>query len=228
MRVRNPGAFEPYTVISYRRATFSGWPRKWVLYEETDWAEAKPCTERFAQAGFTWTPDDPQTTDRVTCPCCHLSVDGWEAADDPMRVHVKLSPDCLFAVNVNMVEQNKIDEARRKGTYEESAHRPGAFVGRPIKLEQRSYWEKKLKGPRQPGLRDPPPKRPRPSDERQGTVSSSGSASRTRFVVPHSCPDRARKISRHSGLRYPPPKRPRPSDSSHAERFEDKWSNIWR
>jgi hypothetical protein len=46
-------------------------------------------------AGWFYDPA-PDTPDAVTCAYCTLSLDSWDAGDDPAQEHLKRAPDCLF------------------------------------------------------------------------------------------------------------------------------------
>src|ERR1700755_1679798 len=46
-------------------------------------------------AGWYYDPS-PELPDGVTCPYCSLSLDSWDAGDNPLEEHRKRSSDCLF------------------------------------------------------------------------------------------------------------------------------------
>src|SRR4051812_24165150 len=46
-------------------------------------------------AGWCYDPS-PEYHDGVTCPYCNLSLDAWDAGDDPMEEHKRRAKDCLF------------------------------------------------------------------------------------------------------------------------------------
>jgi hypothetical protein len=46
-------------------------------------------------AGWFYDPAS-DTPDAVTCAYCTLSLDSWDAGDDPAQEHLKRAPDCLF------------------------------------------------------------------------------------------------------------------------------------
>jgi hypothetical protein len=50
---------------------------------------------QLAEAGWYYDPS-PEQQDGVTCPYCSLSLDGWDAGDDPLEEHRRRAPDCLF------------------------------------------------------------------------------------------------------------------------------------
>ena len=49
----------------------------------------------MVNAGWFFDPNE-ETPDGVTCPYCGLSLDTWEAGDDPEAEHLKRSPNCHF------------------------------------------------------------------------------------------------------------------------------------
>lgn len=66
-------------------------------FKETNWPfDSGSCTaEKMAEAGF-YHCGNPGTPDWTRCIVCHTDVDGWEATDDPLMEHKKLSPKCAF------------------------------------------------------------------------------------------------------------------------------------
>ena len=54
-------------------------------------------TRKLANAGFFYYPLQVNP-DNVACFLCHKSIDGWEKDDDPLAEHLKLSPDCGWAI----------------------------------------------------------------------------------------------------------------------------------
>lgn len=82
--------YEPFYQYHNRLASFLSWPLNWEMDKE------KPTPEALARAGFFNHTDAPYTPGNVTCPFCHLSLDDWEANDDPMHEHYKRSPFCAF------------------------------------------------------------------------------------------------------------------------------------
>lgn len=60
--------------------------------------------EQLAEAGFVFQPTT-SAPDNATCFLCHMNLDGWESDDDPAVEHLKLSPNCGWAINVG-IEQN--------------------------------------------------------------------------------------------------------------------------
>jgi hypothetical protein len=58
---------------------------------------ATPATIAFA--GFAFDPI-PQLPDRVVCPFCNVQKGAWSPEEDPMSVHIRLSPTCSFVVSM--------------------------------------------------------------------------------------------------------------------------------
>ncbi|KUJ16985.1 BIR-domain-containing protein [Mollisia scopiformis] len=61
------------------------WPHKFMTGEE------------LARAGFFYHPTQ-SNPDNVACFLCHKNLDGWEEDDDPLAEHLKLSPNCGWAI----------------------------------------------------------------------------------------------------------------------------------
>jgi hypothetical protein len=94
LRTGDPGRTEDdpnsEAMLKARQDTFTGlWP--------LDVNEGFPSVEQMAAAGWYYDPSE-ETPDGVTCPYCSLSLDAWDAGDDPMEEHRRRSEDCLFFV----------------------------------------------------------------------------------------------------------------------------------
>ncbi|KAJ4295266.1 hypothetical protein N0V90_007277 [Kalmusia sp. IMI 367209] len=92
MRGSDPGRTEddPLSerMVDARKETFGNiWP--------LDVDAGYPNIDQMAEAGWYFDPSF-DTPDGVTCPYCSLSLDAWEAGDDPIEEHRKRSDDCLF------------------------------------------------------------------------------------------------------------------------------------
>ncbi|KAF2642517.1 inhibitor of apoptosis repeat-containing protein [Massarina eburnea CBS 473.64] len=75
-------------MLEARRNTFANlWP--------LDEAEGFPGVEQMIRAGWYYDPME-DAPDGVTCPYCALSLDAWDAGDDPTEEHRRRSSDCLF------------------------------------------------------------------------------------------------------------------------------------
>ena len=64
--------------------------------------------QQLAEAGFFFSPS-ASAPDNAACFLCQTNIDGWEANDNPAVEHLKLSPQCGWAINV-CVEQ-KVETA---------------------------------------------------------------------------------------------------------------------
>lgn len=80
-------------------------PQRWVWEspspEQVCWAEAPLQTiankTQLAHAGFYFQPYDTNP-DNTMCFLCGRALDGWEEGDDPVTEHLKHSPDCGWAI----------------------------------------------------------------------------------------------------------------------------------
>ena len=68
-------------------------------YEErlatfTKWPHTSPTPESLAAAGFCF---EPGTKDLTTCSECGLGLSNWRPKRDPMKAHMRQSPNCLLA-----------------------------------------------------------------------------------------------------------------------------------
>jgi hypothetical protein len=92
LRHGDPGRTEEDPISDHmilaRQETFGDlWP--------LDTAAGYPTMEQLAAAGWFYDPAH-DTPDGVTCAYCHLSLDAWDAGDDPFEEHRRRAPDCLF------------------------------------------------------------------------------------------------------------------------------------
>ena len=86
---------------------------------------------QLALAGFYFEPT-PSAPDQVGCFSCQKHLDGWEAEDDPVREHLQFSPECPWAIIVDVercvddgstVEDHPMSEKMleaRRGTFADS------------------------------------------------------------------------------------------------------------
>lgn len=64
---------------------------------KTKWPKSnKPSAESMSEAGFFFDPL-PESKDNAACFNCGVAVDGWAADDIPIREHLRISPQCLWA-----------------------------------------------------------------------------------------------------------------------------------
>jgi hypothetical protein len=75
-------------MIAARAETFGDF---WPL----DVSAGYPSVGQLAAAGWFYDPTE-ETPDGTTCAYCHLSLDAWDAGDDPLEEHRKRASDCLF------------------------------------------------------------------------------------------------------------------------------------
>ncbi|OAL52313.1 inhibitor of apoptosis repeat-containing protein [Pyrenochaeta sp. DS3sAY3a] len=92
LRAGDPGRTEEdptgENMVAARRETFGDmWP--------LDSAAGFPSVDQMVSAGWYYDPAE-DTPDGVTCPYCSLSLDAWDAGDDPLEEHRRRSQDCLF------------------------------------------------------------------------------------------------------------------------------------
>ena len=78
------------------------WPHSWLEPEKV-WrgTSLRPSSlanaPQLAAAGFFFVPSH-EHADNVMCFLCRESICGWEKGDDPLAEHLKLSPDCGWAI----------------------------------------------------------------------------------------------------------------------------------
>ncbi|KAF9700066.1 hypothetical protein EKO04_001516 [Ascochyta lentis] len=92
LRTGDPGRSEEDPIcdamMQARRDTFGdAWP--------LDSNAGFPSIEQLVEAGWYYDPT-LDTPDGATCAYCSLSLDAWDAGDDPMEEHRRRAPDCLF------------------------------------------------------------------------------------------------------------------------------------
>lgn len=73
-------------------------------------------------AGWFYDPA-PDTPDAVTCAYCTLSLDCWDAGDDPEHEHLKRAPDCLFFALKNLYHPPPPAPAQPKKTRKRASSR---------------------------------------------------------------------------------------------------------
>ncbi|XP_052218770.1 uncharacterized protein LOC127836300 [Dreissena polymorpha] len=87
--------------------------------------DGKPDVRKLAEAGFYYASNN----DEVICYCCYKRISNWNADDDPLAVHRRISPTCRFftdAATVNVTKEvtahveseimAKIQGGRRRNT----------------------------------------------------------------------------------------------------------------
>lgn len=74
---------------------------KKTISSSTAWPLSFLNPQDLAYAGFSWNPTSA-SPDNVQCFLCNCQLDGWEPADVPAYEHLTHSPDCGFAININI------------------------------------------------------------------------------------------------------------------------------
>ncbi|KAI4156129.1 MAG: hypothetical protein LQ340_000500 [Diploschistes diacapsis] len=77
----------------------------------TKWPHKSPSPAQLAQAGFYFKPTS-SSPDNVQCFFCRKDVDGWEAEDDPAKEHVALSPECGWATQIALEQEDESGDLR--------------------------------------------------------------------------------------------------------------------
>jgi hypothetical protein len=127
-----------------------------------------PSVEQMVAAGWYYDPAD-DTPDGVTCPYCSLSLDAWDAGDDPLEEHRRRSEDCLFFVLSELYKKppppkkakrasTKSTKAKRASTRSSTASTTSKKTTRGKKRASESVEE-----PEYSEVLQPPPKRVRSS-----------------------------------------------------------------
>ncbi|KAH8699112.1 hypothetical protein BGW36DRAFT_358620 [Talaromyces proteolyticus] len=69
------------------------------------WPYGSPTPEQLAHAGFFFNPYDTNP-DNTTCFLCTRALDGWEEGDNPISEHLKHSPDCGWAIVMDIQQRS--------------------------------------------------------------------------------------------------------------------------
>lgn len=86
-------------MINAREKTFGDlWP--------LDTAAGYPGVQQLAAAGWHFDPAEDMP-DGVSCAYCELSLDAWDAGDDPFEEHRRRQPDCYFFTLKELYHPNK-------------------------------------------------------------------------------------------------------------------------
>ena len=78
---------------------------------------------QLAKAGFVSTGND----DEVMCKSCNLTYKNWNADDNPMEVHIRLSPACPFISKKSDVSQHRLHGNERTQINQSDSHPPQSF-----------------------------------------------------------------------------------------------------
>lgn len=113
IRLRNgdPGRTEEDpnsdAMVAARAETFgNSWP--------LDTSAGYPSVEQIVAAGWYYDPFD-DAPDGVTCPYCSLSLDAWDAGDDPTEEHRRRASDCLFFALTELYKEPPKPAPAKKG-----------------------------------------------------------------------------------------------------------------
>ncbi|KAJ5091429.1 hypothetical protein NUU61_006299 [Penicillium alfredii] len=69
------------------------------------WPHQSPSPAELAHAGFYYKPYETNP-DNTTCFQCHRALDGWEEEDSPIAEHLKHSPDCGWAIMMDIQQRS--------------------------------------------------------------------------------------------------------------------------
>ncbi|EPS25332.1 hypothetical protein PDE_00265 [Penicillium oxalicum 114-2] len=69
------------------------------------WPHQSPSPAELAHAGFYYKPYETNP-DNTTCFHCDRALDGWEEDDNPITEHLKHSPDCAWAIMMDIQQSS--------------------------------------------------------------------------------------------------------------------------
>ncbi|KAI9042929.1 uncharacterized protein KD926_004720 [Aspergillus affinis] len=69
------------------------------------WPHRRPSPAELAHAGFFYNPYETNP-DNTTCFLCRRALDGWEEEDNPITEHLKHSPDCGWALMMDIQQHS--------------------------------------------------------------------------------------------------------------------------
>jgi hypothetical protein len=101
------------------------------------------------EAGWYYDPSD-EMPDGVTCPYCSLSLDAWDAGDDPIEEHRKRSSDCLFFTLKEFyypTQKPKATRGKRASTRSSTASSKAVKTTKPRKAASKEELNKPLPPP---------------------------------------------------------------------------------
>ncbi|THV48897.1 hypothetical protein BGAL_0222g00170 [Botrytis galanthina] len=107
------------------------WPHKSLLPEE------------LAKAGFFFYPSQANP-DNCACFLCHRSIDAWEEGDDPLKEHLKHSPNCGWAIVASIEAQDEELSREFPASLRMVEARTATFAGR-WPHEAKRGWKCKTK-----------------------------------------------------------------------------------
>ncbi|KAH8680705.1 hypothetical protein BX600DRAFT_428688 [Xylariales sp. PMI_506] len=107
------------------------------------WPHKQIDPTHLARAGFYFDPT-PEFPDNAVCFLCQKRVGGWEAGDDPLQEHMRLSPDCGWAI-VTAIEIGVGDRSLDDPSHPDMMEaRKATFAGR-WPHENKRGWKCKVK-----------------------------------------------------------------------------------
>lgn len=99
--------------------------------------------QKLAKAGFFYYPLET-SPDNVACFLCHKFLDGWVKGDDPLVEHLKLSPDCGWAIVATISGQDEELSQQNPMAPEMIAARKATFADK-WPYESKKGWKCKTK-----------------------------------------------------------------------------------
>ncbi|KAJ5161727.1 hypothetical protein N7492_007119 [Penicillium capsulatum] len=69
------------------------------------WPHQRPSPAELAHAGFYYKPYE-SNPDNTICFQCNRALDGWEEEDEPVTEHLKHSPDCAWAIMMDISQHS--------------------------------------------------------------------------------------------------------------------------
>ncbi|RFU30538.1 hypothetical protein B7463_g5772, partial [Scytalidium lignicola] len=107
------------------------------------WPHKFLSADALAKAGFFYHPLEVNP-DNVACFLCHSFLDGWEKGDDPLAEHLKLSPDCGWAILATIEAQDEDLSEHNPLSPEMVSARKATFADK-WPYESKKGWKCKVK-----------------------------------------------------------------------------------
>ncbi|KAJ5658766.1 uncharacterized protein N7484_002415 [Penicillium longicatenatum] len=103
------------------------------------WPHSKPSPAELAQAGFFYKPYE-SNPDNTTCFECGRALDGWEEEDNPITEHLKHSPDCGWAITMDIQQNSSNPSAIEDPTSERISQARLATFGSAWPHDEKRGW----------------------------------------------------------------------------------------
>ncbi|KAJ5553650.1 hypothetical protein N7494_003028 [Penicillium frequentans] len=103
------------------------------------WPHSKPSPAELAQAGFFYKPYE-SNPDNTTCFECGRALDGWEEEDNPITEHLKHSPDCGWAITMDIQQNSSNPSAIEDPTSERITQARLATFGSAWPHDEKRGW----------------------------------------------------------------------------------------